>query len=163
MSYNISPSLTYFTQYDTLYVHPCCCKWYYFIAFNGWVIFHCIYVPHLLCPFLCQWTFRLLPCPKRLTDLEDKLMVARGRRLAFGMDMYTLLCLKWITNKDLLYSTWNSVQHYVAAWMGGEFGGEMDTCICMAVSLCCSPEIITLLISYTPVQYKKSKLGKIKP
>ena len=79
------------------------------------------------------------------------------------MDMYRLLYLKWITNKDLLYSTWNSVQRYVAAWMGGEFGGEMDTCICMTVSLCCSPEIITLLISYTPVQYKKSKLGKIKP
>ena len=42
----------------------------------------------------------------------------------FGMDMYTVLCLKWITNKDLLYSTWNSVQCYVAAWMGGQFGGE---------------------------------------
>ena len=28
--------------------------------FNGWVIFHCIYVPHLLCPFICWWTFRLL-------------------------------------------------------------------------------------------------------
>ena len=40
------------------------------------------------------------------------------------MDMYTLLCLKWITNKDLLYSTWNSARCYVAAWMGGEFGGE---------------------------------------
>ena len=40
------------------------------------------------------------------------------------MDMYTLLYLKWITNKDLLYSTWNSVQCYVTAWMGGEFGGE---------------------------------------
>ena len=26
----------------------------------------------------------------------------------FGMDMYTLLYLKWITNKDLLYRTWNS-------------------------------------------------------
>ena len=26
----------------------------------------------------------------------------------FGKDMYTLLCLKWVTNKDLLYSTWNS-------------------------------------------------------
>ena len=25
----------------------------------------------------------------------------------FGMNMYTLLYLKWITNKDLLYSTWN--------------------------------------------------------
>ena len=32
--------------------------------------------------------------------------------------------LKWITNKDLLYSTWNSAQCYEAAWMGGEFGGE---------------------------------------
>jgi hypothetical protein len=36
--------------------------------------------------------------------------------------MYTVLYLKWITNKDLLYSTWNSVQCDVAAWMGGEFG-----------------------------------------
>ena len=42
----------------------------------------------------------------------------------FGMDMYTLLYLKWITNKILLYSTGNSAQCYVAAWMGGEFGGE---------------------------------------
>ena len=42
----------------------------------------------------------------------------------FGMDMYTLLYLKWTTNKDLLYNTWNSAQCYVAAWMGGEFGRE---------------------------------------
>ena len=42
----------------------------------------------------------------------------------FGMVMYTLLYLKWITNKDLLYSTGNSAQCYVAAWRGGEFGGE---------------------------------------
>ena len=41
----------------------------------------------------------------------------------FGMDMCTLLYLKWITNKDLLYSTWNSAQYYMAAWMGGGFGG----------------------------------------
>ena len=27
---------------------------------------------------------------------------------------------KWITHKDPLYSTENSVQCYVAAWMGGE-------------------------------------------
>ena len=40
------------------------------------------------------------------------------------MDMYTLLCLKWITKEDLLYSTWNSAQCYMAAWMGGELGGE---------------------------------------
>ena len=32
--------------------------------------------------------------------------------------------LKWITKKNLLCNTGNSVQCYVAAWMGGEFGGE---------------------------------------
>ena len=36
----------------------------------------------------------------------------------FGKVMYTLLYLKWITNKDLLYSTWNSAKCYVPAWMG---------------------------------------------
>ena len=42
----------------------------------------------------------------------------------FGIDMYTVLYLKWITNKDLLYNTWNSAQRHVAGWMGGEFGEE---------------------------------------
>ena len=46
---------------------------------------------------------------KRLTDLENKLMAAgeelgEGRVREFGMGMYTVLYLKWITNKDLLYS-----------------------------------------------------------
>ena len=40
------------------------------------------------------------------------------------MDLYTLLYLKWISNMDLLYSTVNSAQCYMAAWMGGGFGGE---------------------------------------
>ena len=40
------------------------------------------------------------------------------------MDMYTLLYLKWVTNKDLQYSMRNSAQCYVAAWMGGEIGGN---------------------------------------
>jgi len=39
---------------------------------------------------------------------------------------WTLLYLKWITNKDLLYSTGNSAQCYVAAWMGGEFEGAIQ-------------------------------------
>ena len=41
-----------------------------------------------------------------------------------GMDMYTLLYSKWITNKDLLYSRWNFAQCYGPAWMLGVFGGE---------------------------------------
>ena len=40
-----------------------------------------------------------------------------GRDREFEMDMYTVLYLKWVTNKDLL-----STQSYVAAWMEGEFG-----------------------------------------
>ena len=51
--------------------------------------------------------------------------------------MYTPLYLRWKTNKDLLYSTGNSAQCYVTAWMGGKFGGRMDICIGMAESLCC--------------------------
>ena len=42
----------------------------------------------------------------------------------FGNVMHTLLCLKWINNKDLLYGAWNSAQCYILAWMGGRFGGE---------------------------------------
>ena len=30
-----------------------------------------------------------------------------------GIDMYTPLNLKWVSNKDLLYSTRNSAQYYV--------------------------------------------------
>ena len=33
----------------------------------------------------------------------------------FEIDMYTLLYLRWITNKDLLHSTGNSAQYYVTA------------------------------------------------
>ena len=37
--------------------------------------------------------------------------------------------------------------------------GRMDTCVCMAGPLHCSSEtIITLLIGYTPIQNKKSKI-----
>ena len=38
------------------------------------------------------------------------------------MDIYSLLYLKWISNKDLLDSTGNSAQCHMAAWMGGESG-----------------------------------------
>ena len=80
------------------------------------------------------------------------------------MDKHTLLYLKWITNKDLLYSTWNSAQWYVAAWMGGEFGGEW-----IQVFVWLSPFAVHLklsqhcsLISYTTIQNKKFLKNKKK-
>jgi len=42
----------------------------------------------------------------------------------FGTGMYTLLYLKQIINKVLPYSTGNSAQCYVTAWMRRQFGGE---------------------------------------
>ena len=79
-------------------------------------------------------------------------MMEEGIVREFGMDMYTFLYLKWITNKNLLYSTCNSTQCYVPAWMGWVWG-TMDTCICMAKSPHIPPETITtLLIGCTPIQ-----------
>ena len=51
-----------------------------------------------------------------------------------GRDVYTPLC--WMTNKNLLCRAGNSAQCYVAAWRGGEFGGEWAR-VCMVESLCC--------------------------
>ena len=52
----------------------------------------------------------------------------------------------------LCYSTGNPAQCYMAAWMGGKFGGGYMY-IYMAESLCCPPETITaLLIGYTSKQ-----------
>ena len=36
-----------------------------------------------------------------------------GTAREFGIDMYTLIYLKRIANKDLLYSTGDSAQYYV--------------------------------------------------
>ena len=42
-----------------------------------------------------------------------KLPLWEGMDWEFGMDVYTLLCLKEITKKDLLYSVGNSAQYSV--------------------------------------------------
>ena len=73
------------------------------------------------------------------------------------MVMYTLLYLKWITNKDLLYGTGNLLG--VIWQLGWEWvWGRMETCICTAESLHCSSETTTALsIGYTPIQNKNLK------
>ena len=62
--------------------------------------------------------------------LREQTHVCQGREMGqrrvreLGINMYTLLYFRWITKKFLLYSTGNCAQRYVAAWMGGEIGGE---------------------------------------
>jgi len=65
------------------------------------------------------------------------------------MYMYTLLYFKWITNKDLLYSTRNCLRLY-GSLDGRGVWGRVDTCICMAESLSCSPETVTTLLIGCP-------------
>ena len=53
---------------------------------------------------------------QRLTDSENELTVGGGEEGIggdFGTDMYTLLYLKWISIKDLLYGTGNSAQYSI--------------------------------------------------
>ena len=71
------------------------------------------------------------------------------------MDMCTLLYLKWITTKDLLYSTWNSAQCYMQPVWKGCLREHADMTV-YAKSLHCSPETMTTsLIRFTPIQNKK--------
>ena len=50
-------------------------------------------------------------------------------RIVRDVGLYMLLYLKWITNKDLLYDTWNSAQCSVPAWMGSGLGE--NGCLCV--------------------------------
>ena len=76
-----------------------------------------------------------------------KLGWEEGTVQEIGINMYTLLYLKWITNKNPLYSKRNS-----ASLDGRGVWGRMNTCICMAESLCCPPETITtFLTGYAPI------------
>ena len=47
----------------------------------------------------------------RVTDVENKFMVTREWiKEKIGIDIYTLLSIKYMTNKDILHSTRNSTQ-----------------------------------------------------
>ena len=66
-----------------------------------------------------------------------------GINWEIGTDICTLLYIKQITNKNLLYSTGNSTQYSVMAYMVKESKNErrVDICICITDSLCCIPKL----------------------
>ena len=59
-------------------------------------------------------------------------------------------------------SPWNSAQCYVAAWMGGEFGGEWIRVYIWLSPFTVHLKLTTLLIGYTSIQNKKFKIIKKK-
>ena len=60
--------------------------------------------------------------------------------------MYTLLYLKWVTNKDLLYSAGNAAQCYLAGLDGSGLWGRVDAGTCTAELFRSSPQNITMLL-----------------
>ena len=73
-------------------------------------------------------------------------MVTKGEKVGgginqeFGINIYTLLYIKQINNKDLLYSTGNYIQYLKIVYNGKESEKEY---IYITKSLCCTPETNT--------------------
>ena len=74
--------------------------------------------------------------------MQSKLMVTKGERVVgainqkVGINIYTLLYIKSITNKDLQYSTGNSTQQFVTTYKEKESEKEyVCVCVCVCVYL----------------------------
>ena len=93
------------------------------------------------------FTFTYLLNRNRLTDIEYRLVVAKGEGGRGGLDWefetsrWTLLHRKWISRKVILYSTGKYIQYPVINHNGKEYEKEY---ICITESLCCRAEIKTL-------------------
>ena len=69
----------------------------------------------LMCGIQKNGTDELICKAETDTDVENKLVDTKGGSVGgmnweIGIDIYTLLCIKQITNENLLYSTGNSTQ-----------------------------------------------------
>ena len=64
-----------------------------------------------------------------------------GMNWEVGIDIYTLLYIKQMTNKDLLYSTGHSIQYLY----GKIIFKKVDICVCITESFCSRAEINTAL------------------
>ena len=53
--------LAYFTEHNSLKFQSWCCMLQDFLLFKNWMVFHGMYMPHFLDPFICSWAFRLFP------------------------------------------------------------------------------------------------------
>ena len=76
-----------------------------------------------VCVSYMRWDFPKSPQPGTVLAISGRTGWWNKSILMMWNKWYTAeLYLKRVTNKDLLYSTRNSAQWCVAAWMGGEFG-----------------------------------------
>ena len=85
-----------------------------------------------------------------------EILMGKGLVREFETNMNILLYLKWITNEDLLYSTWNSAQ--CGSLDRREIWGRMTTYIVAVVVLSLSYVQQTLLsgLQHTRLPYVSS-------
>ena len=55
----VVPCLASFT-WRVFRIHPCCSTCQCFISFQGWIVLRYVDGPHLVCSFICWWTFEWL-------------------------------------------------------------------------------------------------------
>ena len=79
--------LTYFSLYN-----PSHWNWFKCILFNGWVIFHCVYVSQLSYLFICPQTFRLLPCSSYCKQCCNERW---GTHVSFNSGLLTVYAKQW--------------------------------------------------------------------
>ena len=60
--------------------------------FNGWVIFHYVYVPQLSYPFVCWWMSRLFPCPGYCKQCCNEHW---GTRVSFDFGFLSVYAQQW--------------------------------------------------------------------
>ena len=87
----------YFTLYDNSKFIHITYNWFNFILFYGWVISHCIHVPHLLYPFICQWTSRLLPRPDYWNSTAMNIVLHVFFELWLSQDICPVVGLLYLT------------------------------------------------------------------
>ena len=82
-----------------------------------------------------------------ISRTENKFMLTKGERgvgrvinQQVGINIYILLYIKQITNKDLLQSTENYTQYFVITCKG-----KKHVCVCTIESLCYTPKTNTTL------------------
>ena len=76
--------------------------------------------------------------------MVTKEKVGGGINQEFGMNIFTLLYIKQITKKDLLYRTGNYIQYSVITFKEKE-AEKIYIYIYKTESLCCTPETNTTL------------------
>ena len=85
---------------------------HHYIRYSTYIIVH------------AHWVSGFFPAVAHYPTIYRKHCLLGSCTHPLRLSLSTLLDLKWITNRELLHSTGSSAQCCVAAWMGGEFGGE---------------------------------------